>query len=473
MTGVRRIAVVALCLGLTVGTVGLLNSDLDIPRAIGGLGDAVDKAADKAADKAPGKGGTSQAASPVPGLAERTARLAAARDLLSARAEAVRTRDKSSWMATVDSQGTAASTFRGRQSVMFDNLLKLSLGHFSYDHVRLAPALDPTRTRQVGAGAWAATVTGSYSLAGAGRAAQSFEAGQPFEATYTLVHRPGGWRIADDADGVTPFQMWDLPGLRVVHGRSVVVVGNAPQARMREYSTIAESAVGRVTGVWGSDWSSHVVFVTPATDEEFARLLSRPADSGLDQVAAITQGVLEAGQRAKGDRVVVNPRTFTALQPVGRRVVVTHELTHVAARSSTTSPVPIWLAEGLAEYIGYSGTDLTRERVASELLTNVRAGKGPTELPSEVDFDPTALTSIAPSYSGSWLAVSRLVDLYGQARVVAFYRRVASATADGEAVRPDPDVVAARAFPRSFGVSEAEFVGGWRRYLRTLAHAGE
>jgi len=69
--------------------------------------------------------------------------------------------------------------------------------------------------------------------------------------------------------------------------------------------------------------------------------------------------------------------------------------------------------------------------------------------------------------------VSRLVDLYGQARVVAFYRRVASATTAGEAVRPDPGEVAARAFPPSFGVSEEEFVGGWRRYLRTLAQAGE
>lgn len=457
-SGARRIGVVVLCLWLTVGAVGLLNSDLDLPRAIGSLG--------RTTDTAPGNGGTSQAASPASRLAESTARLAAARHLLSARAEAVRTRDKRSWMATVDSQGPAASTFRGRQSVTFDNLIKLSLGHFSYDRVELAPVLDVARTRQVGVGAWAAAVTGSYSLAGLGRA------GQPFEATYTMVRRSGGWRITDDSDGVTtPFQMWDLPGLRVVHGRSAVVVGNAPESRMREYSKIADSAVSRVRRVWGSDWSSRVVLVTPATDEEFARLLSRPADSGLDQVAAITQGVVEAGHRAEGDRVVVNPRAFTALQPVGRRVVITHELTHVAVRSSTTSPVPIWLAEGLADYIGYSGIDLTRQRVASELLTRVRAGKGPTELPSEVDFDPS-LTSIAPSYSGSWLAVSRLVDLYGQGKVVAFYRRAASVTTAGESARPDPDEAVARAFPVSLGVSQAEFVAGWRRYLRTLAYAG-
>ena len=108
--------------------------------------------------------------------------------------------------------------------------------------------------------------------------------------------------------------------------------------------------------------------------------------------------------------------------------------------------------------------------MASDLLASVRAGKGPTALPTDRDFDPTR-TTIAPSYSESWLAVSRLVDLYGQAKVVAFYRVVASApSTDG--VAPDPDAAAASAFPHSFGVTEARFVIGWRHYLSTLAHLG-
>jgi hypothetical protein len=213
-----------------------------------------------------------------------------------------------------------------------------------------------------------------------------------------------------------------------------------------------------------------VVIVTPSTKGEFARLLSRPADRGLDQVAAITQGVIEPGRRAQGDRVVINPSAFTALQPSGRRVVMTHELTHVAARSSTTSPVPIWLTEGMADYIGYSGLDLPPERVASQLLARVRAGKGPTRLPTEVDFDPSR-TKIGPSYSAAWLAVSRLVTLYGQARVVAFYRAVASSATTGSVVRLDPAERVALVFPTSFGVTEVRFVQGWKRYLRSLAHS--
>jgi hypothetical protein len=446
MTKARRVAAIALCAGLAVGIAGELNGNLDVPGAIGSLRHTTDKAS--------GRNGTNQAASSVPRVDEQTARLASAQRLLTERAAAVKARSKSAWMATVDLH---TSSFRNRQSVAFDNLVKLPLDRFSYGAVQPAPALTATRVRAAGPNAWAVTVTGTYSLTGFDRAPQSFE------ATYTLVRRPGGWRIADDTDGATPLQIWDLPGLRVIRGKSDIVIGNAPESRMRDYSTIGDSAVLRVSGVWGTDWNSHVVMVTPSTNDEFARLLMRSSDKGLDQVAAITQGVVESGRRAQGDRVIINPKAFTALQPLGRRVVITHEMTHVAARSSTTGPTPIWLTEGMADYVGYAGLGLARERVASELLALVRAGKGPKALPTEADFDPSK-TKIAPSYSGSWLAVCRLVDLYGQAKVVAFYRVVGSA-----ASQPDSEAGAAAAFPRSFGVTQAQFVDGWKRYLRTLA----
>jgi hypothetical protein len=468
MTRVRRLTAIALCAGLAVGVAGQLTGQLDLSR-VGSLSQTFDKAPDRVADKGTdealdrdsGRDGTDQPASSVPDVYEQAARLEAAHKLLSARAVAVKARNKSAWMSAVD---VGDSAFRQRQSVAFDNLVKLPLGQLSFGAERPAPALTPARLRQVGPGAWATTVTVSYSLAGFDRAPQSFE------ATYTLVKRPGGWRLADDVDGITPMQMWDLPGLRVLRGRTGMVVGNAPEARMRDYRALADSAVRRVSGVWGTHWSSHVVIVTPSTKGEFARLLSRPADRGLDQVAAITQGVIEPGRRAQGDRVVINPNAFTALQASGRRVVITHELTHVAARSLTTSPVPIWLTEGMADYVGYSGLDLPPERVASQLLTLVRAGRGPTRLPIEVDFDPSR-SKIGPSYAAAWLAVSRLVNLYGQARVVAFYRGVASSATTGSMVRLDPAERVALAFPTSFGVTEARFVGGWKRYLRTLAHA--
>jgi hypothetical protein len=392
-------------------------------------------------------------------LGQEAARILAAQNLLTARSQAVKAHDKKAWMDTVDVPG---SPFGRLQSVEFDNLSKLPLGRFAYGAVQLAPALDAARVVQLGSSAWAAAVSGTYVMAGYDRAPRSFD------ATYTLVRRAGRWHIADDTDGDAALQLWDLPGLRVLQGRSAMVIGNAPEARMRDYEAVADSSVRKVMGVWGKDWNAHVVILTPSTTKEFAELVSRPADDGLDQVAAITQGEIEPGRPAQGDRVVINPKAFTALDPNGRQVVITHELTHVAARSSTVSPVPVWLSEGMADYVGYSGIDLSRARIASDLLTLVRQGKGPAALPTADDFDP-AKSKIATSYSASWLAVSRLVDLYGQAKVVSFYRAISGRLTVDKAAQLDPDVIALDAFRRVFGISEAEFVVGWKGYLHTLA----
>lgn len=459
MTRLGRVAAVALSAGFALGLAGLaghLSGDLDQR----GRGASVQRATGSGL---PGSANPTRAASSVPSVDEQSARISAVQDLLSARAAALKAHDKGAWMATVDRAGSA---FGGRQSVAFDNLRKLPLGQFSYGAVQLAPALGQARAIQVGPKAWVATVQGTYSLAGYDLAPRAFD------ATYTLVRRPTGWRIADDSDGVTSLQFWDLPGLRVIRGGSALVIGNAPEVRMRDYTAIADSAVRRVSGVWGSDWNAHVVIVTPSTTDEFAGLLMRSTDDGLDQVAAITQGEIDPGQRSQGDRVVINPKAFTALQRDGRRVVITHELTHVATRSATTRPVPIWLSEGMADYIGYSGLDLPRTRVSSDLLTLVRQGKGPKTLPTEADFDP-ARKKIAQYYSASWLAVSRLVDLYGQARVISFYRSIAGELTVDQSAQFDPEAASVQAFPQSFGVTEGQFVDSWKRYLRTLAQARE
>jgi hypothetical protein len=451
MTRARHVVAIAVCTGLAAGF-AVLGGQLSASR---------DTAPVPAASRAvrAGTNGTDQAASSVPTLGEEAARISAAQKLMTARSQAVKAHDKSAWMATVD---VAGSSFGKLQSVEFDNLSKLPLGRFAYGTAQLAPALDVARVRQLGSTAWAAAVSGSYILAGYDRAPRSFD------ATYTLVRRAGRWHIADDTDGLTALQLWDLPGLRVLQGRSAMVIGNAPEARMRDYEAIADSSVRRVTGVWGKDWNAHVVLLTPSTTKEFAELVSRSADEGLDQVAAITQGEIDPGRPAQGDRVVINPKAFTALDPNGRQVVITHELTHVAARSSTAWPVPIWLSEGMADYVGYSGIDLSRARIASELLTLVRQGKGPKTLPTADDFDP-AKTKIATSYSASWLAVSRLVDIFGQAKVVSFYRTISGRLTVDKAAQLDPDVLALDAFPQVFGLSEAQFVVSWKGYLRTLA----
>jgi hypothetical protein len=388
--------------------------------------------------------------------------------LLRARTRAVQGHDKSAWMATVDDP---ASPFGRRQSLMFDNLMRLPDEGFRYDVPTPGAALSAARARASGARAWVGQTRGHYALTGFDRAPRTFA------VAFTFVRRPAGWRIAADSDGLTTRQVWDLPGLRVLRGRTSLVVGNDSPAHMASYRDQADAGVARVTAVWGRDWSTHVVLLTPATAAQFAALLGRSGDQGLDQVAAVTIGAAISGTRAGGDRVVINPSTFGDLQPDGRRVVITHELTHVAIRSSTTRPAPLWLSEGMADYVGYLGLGLPRARVAAPWLARVRAGTAPRRLPSDADFDP-ARTRIAPAYAAAWLACSRLADRYGQARLVAFYRAVADAGPQAAATPgtarsgiPSPAAAASRAFASVLGTTEQAFVSSWASYTAQLARS--
>lgn len=437
-----------LALAVLVGAVvtlvltGVLHLPVDVPAVSGTRGPA-----------------SAGAPASSPGPDADQVRTQALQSLLERRAQAVAQRRKAEWMATV---ADPRSAFGRRQSAVFDNLMRLPLSRFTFADPLNQPLLTPT---DVGAGAqaWVAKVEGQWSLQGYDRGPRTYE------VYLTVTRADGGWRLSDDRDGGTQLQVWDLPGMQVLRGQSCLVIGNAPLTRMQAYRSQADAGVARVTAVWGRGWSRRVVLVTPDTTSEFAALLSRDK-AGLDQVAAVTEGPITAGETAKADRVVVNPGAYARLAALGRRVVITHELTHVAIRSTTTHEVPIWLSEGMADHVGYSGLGLPRQRVAAELLTRVRQGKGPTRLPTATDFDPTRST-IAPAYSAAWLACERIADVYGEGRLVAFYRAAAGEGGPGSAPIGDPDQATARAFTSVLGVTQQHFTSSWLAYLRQLASA--
>ncbi|HEY7721159.1 MAG TPA: hypothetical protein VIB11_04930 [Pedococcus sp.] len=397
--------------------------------------------------------------SPAPTTPDALARESALSDLLRARAAAVLARDRAGFTATLDNP---RSGFGLRQLELFDNLSRLPLGTFAYGTPEPAPSLAAERAAQVGPDAWVARVSGRYSLAG-------YDAGQrSFETHLTVVRRGSAWRLADDSDGGSQPQLWDLPDLTVVRSRTTLVVGSGPASRLREYLRLGDEAVARVSRVWTQPWGSRVVLVVPRTAAQMSRQLGQDAGS-VGQVAAVTDGSLGADGRAGADRVVVNPEALARLQPAGRRVVITHETTHVAVRASTTRPVPLWLSEGMADYVGYSGLGLPRARVAAELLERVRAGQGPTALPSEGDFDP-ATTTIAPSYNAAWLAVSLIADRHGSKGLVRFYTH--AATLESAQDPPgDPAANTEAAFRDVLGTTGSAFTRDWLGYLRALARS--
>ena len=408
----------------------------------------------------PGTSATTAPPSPSsPSVNPEVARVEALQALLDERAKAVLARDRARFAATLDDP---ASGFGLRQLEAFDNLVRLPLGTFGYGTPEAAAALSAERAAQVGPDAWVARVEGRYTLKGWDRLPRTYE------THLTAVRRSGGWRLADDSDGGTQTQLWDLPDLRVASSGSTLVVASGKVRDLAGYLRLGDRAVSRVEQVWTRPWGSRLVLVVPATAGEMAQQIGQSA-AGVDQVAAVTDGSLGTDGRAGSDRIIVNPQAFARLQPTGRQVVITHETTHVAVRASTNRPVPLWLSEGLADYLGYSAVDLPRTTIADALLDRVRRGSGPRSLPTERDFDPSTST-IAPSYNAAWLAACRIADQHGEKALVRFYLSAASRPS-ASAPPGDPEQNTRRAFRSVLGTSEQAFTRAWLSYLRRLASA--
>ena len=385
------------------------------------------------------------------------ARRQAVVELMAHRAQALRSGDKQAWLSTVSDP---TSPFAQRQAAVFDRMRLLPITDFGQRGVEIGPALSAARAAAVGTDAWGSTVHLTYRLDGYDRAPRAFD------ASFTVVRTAAGWRFADDTDGGSQTQPWDLPSMTVARSSTTLVIGNAPVAALSNYLTLADAAHTRIAGIWGSALPG--VVIAPATVEQLAAQLQRSDVKGLDQVAALTDGPLAKGSPATSDRVYVNPQAFGRLTEDGRRVVVTHELTHVTVRGTTTRPVPIWLSEGFADYVGFTGVSLKPRTVAADLLVRVRAGTGPTRLPVEGDFDPSQGV-IAPTYNAAWLAVTRMAQAHGSQKVVAFYRAVAGDLAVDPSITNAPAEVARQAFTAVLGTSEETFVADWLGYLQQLA----
>lgn len=371
---------------------------------------------------------------------------AGARQLLDRRAAAVLRHDSAAFLAGVDPRATR---FYAEQRRMFGNLADVPLAAWSYRVVRtgafpLPPSADGTRRT-------AAEVQLRYRLTG-------YDA-QPVVSTafLTLARRAGYWYVAGDDDGAagghrTAVQLWDQGPVRVVRGAHSLVLGLGPQAALRGYAADADRAVPEVAHAWGNGWPGKVVIEAPATLDQMAALLGAPPD-GYRDIAAVTTGELGANAQAPADRVIINPAAFGGLSDFGRQVVLTHETTHVATRLSTTAHTPLWLSEGIADWVAYRSAGRTPQQVAPELAADVAAGRLPAALPTAADFRPTA-DHLAQAYEGGWLACRMIADQWSPSTLTAFYRAVAKGGTIDSRTRA------------SLGVSLTEFTARWRDYVR-------
>lgn len=433
--------------------------------ATGGLTTWVDGRGGAVAAPGPGAGPSAAAAAGPPGS---LARVAALQPLLDRRAGAVRDGRRADWAGTLD-PSPAAAGFRATQLAEFDRIGELPVQRWRYQVLETSAGAGPAADD-----AFSARVRLTYRLPGDTRDVERVQ-------RLTVARRGASWVVTGVRREGHESDPWELGRLSVLTGRRSIVIGVDARAgaTLRRVVTDADDAAARVDAVWGTAWRRTVVVVVPPDLTGMAEALggdvtgagattsggggpSRPT-AGLDQVAAVTSGDLAVDRTTDGgtaDRVVLNPVVFGRLSPLGRRVVLTHEFTHVATRAAVRQAVPLWLEEGFANYVAYRGTRLSPGVVAADVLPLVRAGTAEDRLPGPDAFDPRH-ASIAPAYADAWLALD-LMARDGGRRPLDFYR--AAAGLDGAS----PGGLAG-AFRRVLGTDQPTFEARWRAYRRTVA----
>lgn len=384
--------------------------------------------------------------------------MAQARALLVRHAAAVIRHSAPAFLADVD-RSVAAAGFRSRQASQIADLADVPLHSWAYTVV--APVTDPetigAAARRYGAKTLIVRVSLAYALDHVDTEATRHDLWLSF------VERDGRAYLAGDDDvldsgGVSWRGPWDFGPLLAARGSASLVLG-PPQdaARLGELAATVDAAVPVVTGVWGTGWSQRVAAIVPSGREEFSALVGSGSAVSDISAVAVTDGEDPATGKPYGQRVVMNPDAFGTLGATGLRIVVQHEITHLATAASTGARTPRWIVEGFADYVANLGSGQPTRAAAAELAAEVRRGTVASTLPSDAEFAPSN-PRLPQVYEESWLACRLIAARAGQAGLVRFYR-LAGTAAGG------PDSAVATAMQATVHESVALFTAQWRAYL--------
>lgn len=384
--------------------------------------------------------------------------MAAVRGVLAQLGAAVIGHDRGAFLDELDPD-TRASAFRDRQAAMFANLVRLPLVTWTYhlEGETDAKGAERAASRTFGTAAVIVRVTLRYALRGVDRIPTHHE------LWWTFVRHDGDVVLAADnglaqAGGVSWRGPWDFGPLIVRRGAHSLILGHEQSAdAMAGIEATVEAAVPAVTAVWGPDWVQDVAVIVPASDAELLAQSGESSDASLSvAAAAVSDGQDPVSGTVYGQRLIVNAAALAQLSPVGRQIVIRHEITHIAAAPETSATSPTWLVEGFADFVGNLGSGQPVTTTASELAAEVRHGHLPTALPTPDQFSTAGQS--AQAYEGAWLACRLIAQRAGQAGLVRFYKLVgASPEASDAAVEA--------AFHQVLHEGTGQFSAQWRHYL--------
>lgn len=375
--------------------------------------------------------------------------IAPIRDLLARRAAAVARRDLPAFMESVD---PAQPAFREAQARRFTWMGALSLNDYSLE---LDPEDGELTRRQdrerYGVPVVVAPVEERYRIEGYGD--------DPVLSTafLTFVLRDGRWRIAADADvedlGLTSSrELWDFGSVQVARSEHFMVLAHPDEARFApEILRLAEEALPGVDEIWRRPWSKRVPILVPSSREELEELLDTPLDVSKFVAFALFSIDRDEGVRWQGSRIILNRANFLARTAATRRVILVHELVHVATTEARGAFTAGFVEEGLAELAG-AGTGGT-----GLLDAQVRRGRFDAMLPEDLDFSSGSQAEIVLAYQEAASAIGYMRDRFGLEGVAGFYEAYGSARIEPGTVRYHLD----RSFRQALGISLEQFEREW------------
>lgn len=319
------------------------------------------------------------------------------------------------------------------------NARSLRVANFSLRYVDSSGAA-------AGDGAWSAHVATTWRFAGFDDRLERLEVQVRFADDH------GRLRIAGIGGGDRRSPLWLSGPVQVRRGARGMVLVDGSAARAVALAGLARRAVSQVRRVL-PDWRGGLVVEVPASERGLDEALDARRGQ-YDGIAAVTTSVDGSRARRASSHVFVNPDVFLPLKPRGAQVVITHEATHVATRAST-SPAPIWLVEGFADYVALRAQRLPVSTTAARIIALVHRNGVPQHLPTRAEFE-AGTPHLEARYEGAWLACRLLAQDGGTANLVAFYEAV------------DASGRVAPAMRRYFGFGPASLTRQWRTLLSHL-----
>jgi hypothetical protein len=384
--------------------------------------------------------------------------------LLDRRSAAVMSGDKRAFMATV---ARGSPSFVRRQARFFDWMKAVPLRSYSLTAAwpllgDLARPVDVARYPNARGVAIPATEE-RYRIRGFD------DAPAEEDLFYTFIHEGDRWVIASDTDlnGIgmkTARHLWDFGPVTAHRSRHFLLFEHSCSAHIgcarlpSAILALAERALARVAHFWPAPWHRRIVILAPTTIVELQRMLQATFDVNKFVAFAYSSEDVEHGLRFTGRRIILSWRAIRGRSLDSTLIILAHELTHVATRSSAGPQIPLFIEEGLAEYAGYNGEPSN----LSYLRSSVNGGSFDGKLPRDYQFTTGSGNDIYLSYQKGESAVRFFMDRWGSSRFVHFYRflgrqRIVTGTA-----RFHLD----QALRRTTGIDLAQFQKRWASSLR-------